>query len=246
MAAASATLIVPTITTDSRATFDKQFGQYYARPVIHLDYSNGTLAPSHTLELSKLRDIAGKICLPSEDASSKKPALHIHIMANEPRGLLDDAISLHPRVVFLHAEAKMTVNEFNAAIDKLTDAHCSVGIALLQGTDPNDERVKAILSNPRVHEVLIFGGRLGYQGGVADLSQLEKIPTISQYRPDISFAWDGGANVENIDRIRDAGVSIINVGSAVAESDDPQTELALLDEMVAEDSHEIPLCNNCD
>lgn len=246
LALKSETLIIPTITTSSRAVFDKEFEVYCNRPVIHLDYSDGTLAPSRTLALSELNDVAGKVATKDDDVSSAKPALHIHIMADDPRGAVGDAITLHPRVVFLHAESKLTVEEFNAVIDELTAAYCSVGIALLQNTRPDDDKVKAILSNPRVHEALIFGGKLGYQGGTADLRQLDKIPIIRQYRPDILFSWDGGANVKNVDKIRDAGVNTINVGAAVAKARDPLIELALLDEIVTEDSHEIPLCNNCD
>lgn len=244
MASVSTPLIIPTITTEKREVFDKQFAQYRERPAIHLDYSDGTLAPSHTLNLRSLSDIADKVCLPGEGMSSGKPALHIHIMASDPRSVLDDAIALHPRIVFLHAEADLTNDEFSSVIDELTATHCSVGIALLQEADPEDERVKAILSSPRVHEVLIFGGKLGYQGGVADLSQLDKIAKIQAYRPDVGFAWDGGANIENVDKIRDAGVGLINVGAAVAKASDPLAELSLLDEMVTEDSSEIPLCNN--
>lgn len=244
MASASTPLIIPTITTGKREVFDRQFAQYRERPAIHLDYSDGTLAPSHTLNLRSLSDIADKVSLPSEGMSSGKPALHIHIMASDPRSVLDDAIALHPRMVFLHAEADLTIDEFSSVIDELTATHCSVGIALLQEANPVDERVKAILSSPRVHEVLIFGGKLGYQGGLADLSQLDKIAKIQAYRPDIGFAWDGGANIENVDKIRDAGVGLINVGAAVAKASDPLAELSLLDEMVTEDSSEIPLCNN--
>lgn len=246
MASASTPLIIPTITTEKREVFDKQFAQYRERPAIHLDYSDGTLAPSHTLNLRSLSDIADKVRLPSEDMSSGKPALHIHIMASDPRSVLDDAKALHPQMVFLHVEADLTNDEFGSVIDELTATYCSVGIALLQKADPEDERVKVILSNPRVHEVLIFGGKLGYQGGVADLSQLDKIAKIKVYRPDVGFAWDGGANIENVDKIRDAGVGLINVGAAVAKASDPLTELSLLDEMVTEDRGEIPLCNNCD
>lgn len=239
--------IVPTITTDNRAVFDRQFKLYYNRLSIHLDYSDGTLAPSKTLSLNALRDIADKVATAEDDYRSGKPALHIHVMASDPRTVLDDIIALHPRLVYLHAEARISVDELKDAMDRLWNAaYCGIGLALTQATDPASERVKTILTSTRVHSVLIFGGELGYQGGTADLAQLKKIPIIRSYRPDVIFAWDGGANINNVDQIRDAGVQTINVGSAVSRASDPLTELTLLDEMAAEDDHEIPLCNNCD
>lgn len=242
-------MIVPTITTDDRTIFDRQFAQYRSRSSIHLDYSDGTLAPSHTLALRDLRDIAGHVAAPTDDyhMDKDKPALHIHVMASDPRPVLDDITALHPRLVYLHAESQLTATELSDVIDRLwVVAHCSVSLAISQDTDPASERVKDLLTKTRVHGVLIFGGKLGYQGGTADLTQLRKIPVIRAIRPELVIAWDGGANIDNVDRIRDAGVQTINVGSAVSRANDPLTELALLDEIVTEDDHEIPLCNNCD
>ena len=104
-----------------------------------------------------------------------------------------------------------------------------VGVALLPETQPAD--VADIIRV--VDSVLIFGGHLGYQGGVADLTQLEKIPAIQQINSTVTIEWDGGANLSNVSQIAAAGVDQINIGSAISGASDPAVVYRQLVEAVS-------------
>jgi len=69
--------------------------------------------------------------------------------------------------------------------------------------------------------VLIFAGQLGVQGSPADLMQMEKIPLVRNMKPEIEIGWDGGANMTNIRALAHADLDVINVGSAISQSENP-------------------------
>ena len=70
--------------------------------------------------------------------------------------------------------------------------------------------------------ILIFGGHLGFQGGEADLDQLDKVREAKEAYPEARIGWDGGVNAENVEAIAAAGVDVINVGSYLKNAEDPE------------------------
>ena len=79
--------------------------------------------------------------------------------------------------------------------------------------------------------VLVFAGKLGVQGGTADLLQMEKIALIRNIKPELEIGWDGGANMSNIRALAHVDLDVINVGSALANADDPAL---VFEQMVSE------------
>ena len=75
---------------------------------------------------------------------------------------------------------------------------------------------------------MIFSGNLGQNGGTADLLQLEKVRILKRIKASVEIGWDGGANIENVRTIAQAGVNIINVGSALANAKNPTKMFAAL------------------
>jgi ribulose-phosphate 3-epimerase len=82
-----------------------------------------------------------------------------------------------------------------------------------------------------VDHVLIFAGHLGVQGSPADLMQMEKIALVRNMKPEVEIGWDGGANMSNIRALAHADLDVINVGSAIARSENPAE---VFQQMVAE------------
>jgi ribulose-phosphate 3-epimerase len=113
-------------------------------------------------------------------------------------------------------------------VHELHEHRVRVGVALLQTTpvDRLHHYIKVI------DHVLVFSGSLGRHGGTADLTLLDKVRAIKAMRPDIEIGWDGGINEENILTLKDAGVSVFNVGSSIHKSDDPQSTYKRLLELV--------------
>jgi len=137
----------------------------------------------------------------------------IHFMYQKPLTDLTTLISLKPHMIILHAESDGNILD---AITHIAKFGIKTGVALLIDTQP--EAYVDLISV--ADHVLLFGGTLG-ESGQAELSVLDKIEKITQVNPTIEIGWDGGATLENVRQIADAGVEVINVGGAIRGTDDP-------------------------
>lgn len=139
----------------------------------------------------------------------------IHLMYQHPSKHLETLISLKPNLIILHIEADGNVEDYLRHIKAFG---IKAGVALLAGT-PVEQAHGCI---EVADHVLLFSGTLGSFGGKADLTLLQKIPSIRAIRPEIEIGWDGGANADNIVDLVAAGVSVVNVGGAIQRSEQPK------------------------
>lgn len=210
-------IISPTITTNDPAVYEINLREFLEfAPRIQIDITDGVLAPSQTLTLNQLY-------WPKRD--ERTCSIDLHLMLNNPADWLDQIISLQPDKVILHAESINASVQLPLLFQRLRHFGIVPGVALLPATKPGDVSGLIALSD----SVLIFGGHLGYQGGAADLSQLEKIGEIKAINSSAMLEWDGGANKTNVAQIAGAGIDQINVGSAISNASNRQ---AAYDELV--------------
>jgi ribulose-phosphate 3-epimerase len=196
--------IVPTVTAEDIDNFIIQYklvSSFANR--IHLDIMDGKFAP--TISPTPNKSWFG----------FKGSILDIHIMHSRPELVIDDLLELSPSLVIVHAESNTDVP---LLASKLRLLNIKTGIALLPET--NIDEIEYIL--PHVQHVLIFGGHLGFHGGVADLKMLEKAKSIKSIYKNIELSWDGGANINNIKAIVESGIDVVNVGSAIHTANNPK------------------------
>ena len=191
-------LIVPTITAQTLEDYSKQLENISFAERIHVDVSDGIFSPTQTVPLAN--------AYWHEDQ-----AADIHMMVENPLLHVETLISMNPSLIILHAESA----EVFSTITELQKFNIPVGLALLAKTELH--MIEEAL--PQLNHVLIFGGKLGFQGGQADLSQLKKVEQIRRMHPEIEIGWDGGANAQTISEILAAGVDVVNVGSAIQKAD---------------------------
>lgn len=146
----------------------------------------------------------------------------MHLMYAQPQSQIKVLIDKNPSMVIIHAEAQGNLLDF---MKELQTAGIQVGLALLRPTVPADvvELIEA------ADHALIFSGNLGEYGGTANLLQLEKIRLIRDIKPEIEIGWDGGANIDNAYTLSLGGADVVNVGGALANSDDPAAMYNKLD-----------------
>ena len=194
--------IVPTILSDNKQDYRTQIERInvFTRRV-QIDVTDGVFAPSPTLDITS-------IWWP------KNWAADLHLMVMRPSEYLDTVLKLAPSLCILHAESEENLLPL---FDKLKSANIKTGVALLPSTYPGD--VKAYID--AVDHVLIFAGKLGEQGGQADLMQMEKIPLVRNLKSELEIGWDGGANLSNIRALAHADLDVINVGSALSQAQNP-------------------------
>lgn len=203
-------VVCPTITAENPHTYREQIERVsrFAKR-IHIDFADGELAPT-------------KLVPPSQAWFPEELEADLHVMYQKPEEEIETLIALQPRAIILHAEADGDIQEF---IEEIQSVGIVGGIALLQDSQPEDYANEILTAQ----HALIFGGKLGYHGGTADMTMLRKIEKIRQLNPDIELGWDGGVSDQNAADISLAGVEVLNVGSFVQKSDAPQEAYAIIE-----------------
>ncbi len=212
-------IVAPTILTQNPTEFKEKVQKYHPfTKRAHIDISDGTLSPNLTI---------------NETACwwPKSWQVDIHMMTANPAAHIDNIIKLHPNLVIFHAEAK---DDLLPIFDTIKQNGMKVGVAIVKSVYPPS--IKAVLE--AADHALIFSGNMGQYGGTADTLLLEKIPLIQEIHRGIEIGWDGGANLDNIRTLVHGGVTVVNVGSAIAKADDPQKVYAA---MMAETEKEDPI-----
>ena len=205
-------VISPTILTDDSSRYKLIIETYHPfTKRAQVDVSDGSLAPNMTIP-----DTA--IWWP------KGWTIDIHMIVAKPSSHVPTLLKLMPNLVILHPEAEEDLLPIFAALQK---NGIKAGVALMRSVYPGD--IKPIIE--AADHAMIFSGNLGQTGGTAELIQLEKIRIIKKIKPTIEIGWDGGANLKNVRTIAQAGVNVINVGSAIISAQDPKK---MYSELVAE------------
>lgn len=205
--------IAPTITALNPHTYREQMErvmEFAAR--IHVDYADGLFAPTQMVS-------------PEQSWLPEGYEVDLHVMYRRPAEHMETLISLKPNLVILHAEADGNVI---GMMRELKAVGIRAGIGLLQSTQPE------IYANEieEADHVLIFSGSLGHHGGVADLSHLAKVERIKEINPLVEVGWDGGINDENVGKLVQGGINVLDVGGFIHKSDDPKNAYGILSTVV--------------
>ena len=210
-------VICPTVTAYDVHEYRMQLEQVEPFATrIHIDLMDGIFAPTKSPDLSK-------IWLPKGIRSD------IHIMFQHPANALSEILRLKPYMVVVQAEAdRASVLELQ---NKLHGSSIRFGISLLADTRPDDPKYIELVRSAR--HVLVFSGHLGYHGGKADLTLLQKVAKILEINPRAEIGWDGGINIGNIRALSDGGVEVLNTGGAIQKSSNPAESYTKLKEALA-------------
>lgn len=196
------TSICPTITAEDPQIYAKQIEQIASFATrIHIDISDGVLAPNKLLELDKVWWPGGV-------------RADLHVMLENPFRHVELYRALGPQLVIVHAEAE---GDFTRFAELMHHHGIETGVALLQDT-PVEAIAPAL---DLIDHVLIFSGKLGYFGGTADLGLLNKVRQLRQLKPTLEIGWDGGINDENARLLVGGSIDVLNVGGFIQKAIDP-------------------------
>jgi pentose-5-phosphate-3-epimerase len=101
---------------------------------------------------------------------------------------------------------------------QLRDVDIKVGMAI--NVETTIEQVRDIL--PTINHLVVFTGKLGHNGGEFRADCLEKIGQARAINPDLEIAVDGGLNQETARKAVEAGANLLDVGSFIHDSADPE------------------------
>ena len=207
-------VICPTITAQDPHGYREQVAQVepFAQR-IHIDLADGSFAPT-------------KLIGPAQIYWPEDMTADLHIMYTKPRDQLETLVSLRPNLVIVHAESD---GDILGMLLELQSFGIKAGIGLLPKTDISEYEDLVSAAD----HVLIFAGNLGYQGGQADMTALQRIPDIRAINPTAELAWDGGITAENLPLLLQQGIEVLNVGSYIQHADDPAKAFETLNQLLA-------------
>ena len=208
-----ATVIAPCITVETTDQYKQSMERIHTfANRVHIDISDGDFAPTFLLEPSQLWWPQGWHA-------------DIHAMVARPSEYVDQLTTLKADLITFHAEVE---EDLLPILQKIKAAGIKAGVALQRPTVP----LSVASYIQAADHVMIFSGDLGHYGGTASLMQLEKVRLIRAIKPDVEIGWDGGVSVENAFGLAQGGVDVLNVGGAIANSQDPSaTYNAMLTEI---------------
>jgi len=170
--------------------------------ILHVDIADGIFVPAKTIGIGQVYGLS-------------QAELHLHLMVEHPELYLESAISLDPALVILHFES---TGDLSKLIAELKAANIRTGLAIKLET--TIEQVKNLL--PDIDHLLVFTGNLGFNHGEFHGECLEKIQQAKRYKSDLEIGVDGGINQETARLAIEAGANLLNSGSFIHDSADPE------------------------
>lgn len=141
--------------------------------------------------------------------------LDIHLMVEDTKKYIEEYSTLQPNRITFHYEAIKNKEEILERINQIKQDNIKVGISIKPQT--KIEEIYEFL--PYIHMVLVMSVEPGKGGQKLIPETLQKIKELKQYfiqnQIEVDIEADGGINKETITQVKEAGVDIVVVGSAI-------------------------------
>ena len=145
--------------------------------------------------------------------------IDVHLMVANANDFIDQYIDFKPSIITVHIESFDAIDDAKKAIMKIRGMGVKAGISI--NPDTSLEKINDRL--PIVNVVLVMTIVPGFGGQKLIPSTLSRIKQLAQYREDNNLEYfieaDGGINLDTILDIKQSGVDIAVVGSAIVNSE---------------------------
>ena len=188
---------------------------------LHIDVMDGMFVPSISLGLPVIKTI--RPCT--------ERIFDVHLMIEEPGRYIDEFVDAGADIITVHAEA---CKHLDRTIDAIKEKGVLAGVALNPATPLS--AIEYVL--PKVDMVLImtvnpgFGGQSLIPYTIDKVRDAKKMIEERSLKTDIEV--DGGANLDNVSELLDAGANVVVAGSAVFKGDISENIYRFLDILNAE------------
>ena len=188
---------------------------------VHIDVMDGMFVPSISLGLPVIKTIR----------SCTERIFDVHLMIEEPGRYIDEFVDAGADIITVHAEA---CKHLDRTIDAIKEKGVLAGVALNPATPLS--AIEYVL--PKVDMVLImtvnpgFGGQSLIPYTIDKVRDAKKMIEERSLKTDIEV--DGGANLDNVSELLDAGANVVVAGSAVFKGDISENIYRFLDILNAE------------
>ena len=178
----------------------------------HIDVMDGKFVKDNTTE---------KMIEYSEYISSiSSLPLDIHLMVEDVEQYIKSFSVFEPNLITFHIEARKNKEEIFELIKLVKESNSRVGLAI----KPNTKIEEIYNYLQYIHSVLIMTVEPGLGGQELIPETIEKISRMKKYleqeKLEVDIQADGGINLQNIDLLKQAGVSNVVVGNALMKTKD--------------------------
>lgn len=145
--------------------------------------------------------------------------IDVHLMVEDVGSFIENYLIFEPNTLTFHFEAAKSKEELLKWINQIKKNNCKVGISVKPNT--NIEEIYEIL--PYIHTVLVMTVEPGKGGQDLIPGTIEKIAKLKEHinrnNLETEIEADGGINLDNVEKIKDAGCSIIVAGTSIIKSE---------------------------
>lgn len=154
--------------------------------------------------------------------------IDVHLMVEDIKKYIEEYIPFIPNIITFHYEACQNKEDILKLISYIKDKGIKVGLAISPNT--SEEKIYEFL--PFIHMVLIMTVEPGKGGQKLIPETLDKIRKLDKFRKEKNLEFDieadGGINLETMPSIKEAGVDIAVVGSAIIKTENYKETIKLL------------------
>ena len=185
---------------------------------LHLDIMDGKFVPNTTPGVSMLKKI-----------NKFDFVFDTHLMVEDPINYIDKFYKAGSDIITFHYEA---VDNVQQVINKILSLNIKCGISIKPNTDP-----KVLLPYLKdLDQVLIMSVEPGFGGQKFMDNALDKIKYLDNLRNNNDeyhylIEVDGGVNLSNVSKIREAGANVVVMGTALINSSDKASVIKVVDNL---------------
>ena len=169
---------------------------------IHIDVMDGTFVPSISYGMPFIKSIR----------KCTNAVFDVHLMIEEPIRYIDDFAECGADIITVHQEACVHLDR---TIEAIKAKGMKAGVALNPATPINT--LETIIES--LDMVLIMSVNPGFGGQSFIEYSIEKVKEVDEmrkkYNKELIIEIDGGIGVDNIKKVREAGVDVAVAGSSV-------------------------------
>ncbi len=177
---------------------------------LHCDIMNENFVPKNSYDYNLVKNINRNSLI----------MLDVHLMVNEPAEDIEKYIDAGANIITVHYEAFEDKEDLVDVIKLIKERDTLAGISLKPNTPFKDIRAYAF----NCDVVLVMGVEPGKSGQSLIPDMIEKVREVHRFREEnnlrFKIEFDGGVNVENAQKLVDAGCDILVSGSYVYNSKD--------------------------
>lgn len=203
-------VIVPAINETSFEEVQKKIlrAADFGANIVHLDVSDGKFTA--TAMWNNFFDLRDFIIANSH----LKMRYEVHLMVSNPDEAISDWIGVGAKRLIVHIESAKDITAM-----KKKCGHFDAELFL--AASPDTAVDKLLAKKDLADGFLVLAVQPGKAGQVFGENQMEKIKLLRQGAPDAKIEVDGGVNLENAPRIKEAGADLLTSASTIWGSENP-------------------------